>query len=244
MEIGSVKILGGVGYILLLVGSIASIVPYGGLIGFVGLILVAIAWLALGGILKDTLMKAFGVLSIITSVLAALSLIILLFTAISAPFAIMERGMGPMGEVPGGMGFMPEKIVGLIGGLIVFVILILVVGILGIITAILHIIVHFRAARLTKIGMFKWAGVTYIVGIILFVISIVILILSIGSMVPHLAGTLHPMEFIFTMFLPALIILLIGGIILIVAYILSAVSFFSLTKVETQKEVTQEVIQP
>lgn len=189
--------LGGIGYIL-------ALIP---LINFVGLILIAIAWIMMGGETRQGVFKAAGILMIIMMVASAAG-----YVALLPMFGML--GFGGFG------GTFPSapSVFGAFTGLLI---LLIVVAVLGLITFILELISHFRAANIYGVAWFRRAAWMRIIAIILMIIIIPILFFIAGSigMTPR-PGALLGLGWMFGL-------MILPGIVALLAAIFSAIAFFT-----------------
>ena len=197
------KWLGGIGYIL-------ALIPY---INFVGMILVAIAWIMMGSDTRQGIFKATGIFMIISMVVS----VAMIFT-----FPIMAPGM--LGGMRGAPLTALADLLKFAGAIIAVASVILIISL---VTFILELVSHFRAANVLYVKWFRYAGWMRIVSIIVAVIAAV----AVAVMMPGLLRGITPGAFganVLSMLMTALWPLWIAAIFGLLAIIFSIIAFFSI----------------
>lgn len=201
------KIVGGVGYIL-------SLIP---LVNIVAPILIAIAWIQMGGRTKQNLFRATGILMLVTFILGAV-LIISIFATLSNLIAnpLIVLSVESLEEL------LPQ----IIGNLAIFVLMVLGVAALSITSFILELASHFRAGNIFNLRWFAAAAWLRIVLIIITILSIgATIVLSIQSIPPEPTAPMLP-GYLLTLLIPVIVLS-------ILAIVFSAVAFFKLPESPT-----------
>jgi len=208
----NVKYLGGIGYILILLGVFASFAHFGGLISVVGAILAGIAWINLGKASDDKIMTINGILMILLPILA----VVIVFTMLISTIGIVGMGMK--------YGIRPDVHMGFAAGL-----LMLILGLLGILLVVFHVLSHLRAGETFGVSFFKYSAYCQIAS---FVLSIVSFALLFGTLMTHM-HMLTMMQspnpaYLLTVFGLPIAVLLIAGLVGLIAYVFTILAFFSL----------------
>lgn len=193
------------------------------IIGIIGLLIAGIAWILLGKFRNDKLLICNGVLMITLVILSGVLMIYLFLTTFK--YTTIE--------------VKPENVIesGYLMNLVNLIILSVLITSIFFTWYIIHIISHFRASSVTGVKMFKYAGITHILIIIVSVIFVILITYFALSMlytikIPHVTGfeiSLYrlPIQFISLIGILTISILVLN-IISIIAYILSAIAFLSI----------------
>jgi len=210
----NVKYLGGIGYILILLGVFASFAQFGGLISVVGAILAGIAWINLGRASDDKIMTINGILMILLPILAVVIVFTMLMSVIG--FAGMGTGMG--------MGIKPDVTMGFAAGL-----LMLILGLLGILFVVFHVLSHLRAGETFGVSFFKYSAYCQIASFVLSIVSFALLFGTLMSQMHMLVMMQNPNPaYLLTVFGLPIAVLLIAGLVGLIAYVFTIIAFFSL----------------
>ncbi len=197
------KWLGGIGYIL-------ALIPYANFIGF---ILVAIAWILMGRDKKQTIFTATGIFMILSGILLAVLLISFL-------------PLMTFAAVPPTTPAQPFNLFAVLGA---FLAIIIAVMVLALISFILEIIAHFRAAGVFGVKWFRYAGWMRVAGVVMIIIAMGILVAMIPTMMIPLAGDMAETPFnFFGMLMSILWPFILVGVIFLLADIFSIIAFFSI----------------
>ncbi|GEM_PF-3786067 len=216
------KYLSGIGYILVLIGAMASITKFGGIITLAGIVLAEIAWILLGRKLYGKVMIRNGILMIVSPFLIA-GIIIAVLISMSPHISEVSRY--------GRVDIMPEQIIHLVS---IIALITLAVIAIGFVSWILHVMSHLRAGNKLAIGTFKYSAYCQIASFLISVASLAWLFSNIMKVAPLLQKMTKPNIFVLSNLLgPAFITLMIAGVISVVAYVLSIVAFFSIEEIRT-----------
>jgi len=208
----TVKYLGGVGYILMLVGPIlATGSNVGGGLSIIGAILAAVAWIFLGKNLNDKIMMANGIMMIVGPIII-----------VAAIFGVIIS-MIPMTNQPA----MPKNPALVIQALLS---VIAVVIIIAVICWVLQVLSLLRAGNALGISTFKYSAYCQIIGFILVILAVIWLFGNLAAVVPLIQTqvTKPNPELLFRIFGPMFGLIALGGLLGIISNILSAVAFFSI----------------
>lgn len=195
------KWLGGIGYIF-------ALIPY---INFIGMILVAIAWIMMGGETRQGIFKATGVFIILSMILSVVMMV---------AFPLGIPGMF------GGLTARPPPIGALqfVGTMIAVMAIMMVIGL---VTFILELVSHFRAAGIYYIKWFRYAGWMRIITVIVAVIGTVVMFASI----PGIFAGAPPSGIgpgFFGILMNILWPMIIAVVFALIAVIFSIIAFFSI----------------
>ena len=163
--------LGVVGYILLLVGSLLGFFVFGIIIGFIGWLIVGIAWFLLGGWARAPSFKIIGLIIILAPIIAVVAGIIGVVFVISSVAANVNVSSPPSSL----------DISSFINGLIVVIVIALEIYLVG---EFFHIVAHYKAYKLLRISTFKYAMFTWGAAFIARVIALILIIQTIASVLP------------------------------------------------------------
>ncbi len=208
----TVKYLGGVGYILMLVGPILSAgSDIGGGLSIIGAILAAVAWIFLGRNLNDKIMMANGVMMIVGPIIVVVAMFGVIISMI------------PMTNQPA----MPKNPALIIQALLSVV---AVVIIIAVICWVLQVLSLLRAGNALGISTFRYSAYCQIIGFILVILAVIWLFGNLAAVVPLLQTqvTKPSPELLFRIFGPMFGLIALGGLLGIISNILSAVAFFSI----------------
>ncbi len=210
----TVKYLGGIGYILLLVGPLLSIgsSAVGGL-SLIGVILAAIAWIFMGKSLNDKVMLANGIMMIVGPILTAIAMF-----GILIPYLLPATNQPPVA---------PKNPAIVIQALMSAIAVILIVGI---VCWVLQVLAHLRAGNTLGISTFKYSAYCQIFSFVLIILALIWMFGNIAAIVPLLQtqATRPNPEQIFKIFGPTFGLIAFGGLLGIVSNILSAIAFLSI----------------
>ncbi len=208
----TVKYLGGIGYILLLVGPLLSFgASAAGGLAIVGVILAAVAWILMGKSLGDKVMLANGIMMILGPIITFVAM-----------FGIL-MSMLPTANPP----MAPKNPVVAIRTLMLVIAIALIVGI---VCWVLQVLSHLRAGNALGISMFRYSAYCQILSFILIVLAFIWMFGNITAIVPLLqtqAVQPNP-ELLLKIFGPAFGLIALGGLLSIASNILSAIAFFSI----------------
>ena len=209
------KWLGGIGYIL-------TFIPY---VNFVSFILIAVAWIMMGRDTREKMFTALGILMIVLFA-AAISAVIIAFSFL---WTIMPMTMPGFPMQPGGeMG--PMRLGSFIWGILIAMVILLA---LGIATAIIDIIAHFRAGTIFDNKWFRIGGWLRIAVIASLAIAIPLIIISLASAgILGALGTVRPEVMPFHILLSFLWPIAIVAILSLLATIFSIIAFFTIPEEE------------
>ncbi len=169
--------LGLIGYILLLIGSLLGFFVFGVFIGFIGWLLVGIAWFLLGGWARAPSFKILGLIIILAPIIAVVVGIIGLFTVISTAISISQSNTSVASFDPNAF----------INGLISVIVIALEIYLVG---EFFHVVAHYKAYRLLSISTFKYAMLTWSAAFISRALAVVLIIHAVASILPALiSGT-------------------------------------------------------
>ncbi len=163
--------LGLIGYILLLIGSLLGFFVFGIIIGFIGWLIVGIAWFLLGGWARAPSFKIIGLVIILAPIVAVVAGIIGVALAVSAAVSIGNTS-SPQG---------PLNITSFVNGLIVVIVVALEIYLVG---EFFHVVAHYKAYKLLGSTTFKYAMLTWGAAFIARVIAIALIVQSIASILP------------------------------------------------------------
>jgi len=210
----TVKYLGGIGYLLLVVAPLLSIgLRLLDFLGALGVILVAVAWILLGRVLDDRVMLANGIMMIVTPIVS----LILLFGVIAT--MLPKTNLQPPTLPPNPMGFLK-----------VLMVVVAIIIVIGFVEWILHLLSLLRAGNKLKINLFKYSAYCQIASFVVFILGFALMVNSVLSIAPLIQTQMmkpNPM-LLYKIFGTAFIVLAIGGILGIISNVLAAVGFFSL----------------
>lgn len=183
-NLSEAKVYGGIGAILMLIGSF---IPYGGpVISIIGLVLIFIAVKAISEITKDENIFSNYLMHFIFTILAIVAIIVIMIIAFGA-----AGGFSWITEIS---QMQPEEITDLntfwdlFGDLIIGAIVALFVGwILAIISALYLRKSYNRIAEHTQVSTFKTTGTVYFIGAITTIILIGFLIIFIAKIIEIVA---------------------------------------------------------
>ena len=213
----TVKYLGGIGYILLLVGTLLSFgSSAAGVLAVVGVILAAVAWILLGKNLGDKVMLANGIMMIVGPIITFVAMFGILMSMILTPmFPTTNSPMAPKN---------PAVVIQTLMSVIAIALIV------GIVCWVLQVLSHLRAGNALGISMFKYSAYCQIISFILIVLAFIWMFGNIAAIVPLLqTQAMQPNpELLLKIFGPAFGLIAIGGLLSIVSNILSAVAFFSI----------------
>jgi len=209
----TVKYLGGIGYLLLLIGPLLSFgASAGGGLALIGVILAAIAWIFMGKSLGDKIMLANGIMMIVGPIVSSVAMFGILMSILPTT---NQPHMAPRN---------PAVVVQTLMSVIAIAVII------GIVCWVLQVLSHLRAGNALGISMFKYSAYCQILSFVLIVLALIWMFGNIAAIVPLLqtqAMKPNP-ELFFKIFGPALILVALGGLLGIASNILSAVAFFSI----------------
>ncbi|MEM4281797.1 MAG: hypothetical protein QXQ70_03595 [Candidatus Caldarchaeum sp.] len=193
------KILGGLGYIFLIIPVLNIIAP----------ILVGIAWIQMGGRTRQTLFKATGILMIVS------------FILVIGVFAAFFTVLSPLisSALSGFTNLSPTVLLTLMSAVGALVVVSIAAAVFGLVVFVLELVSHFRAADIYALNWFRRAAWMRIIAIILAMV-VVAVVLAMAT-----PTTLPAESFTASIFLLALIPVIIVGVL---APIFSAIAFFSL----------------
>lgn len=210
----TVKYLGGIGYILLLIGPLLSIgsSAVGGL-SLIGVILAAIAWIFMGKSLNDKVMLANGIMMIVGPILTAIAMF-----GILIPYLLPATSQPPV--APRNPTVVIQALMSVIA----------VIIIIGIVCWVLQVLAHLRAGNTLGISTFKYSAYCQILSFVLIILALIWIFGNIAAIVPLLqtqATRPNPEQF-FKIFGPMFGLIALGGLLGIVSNILSAIAFLSI----------------
>ncbi len=163
--------LGLVGYILLLVSSLLGFFVFGIIIGFIGWLIVGIAWFLLGGWARAPSFKIIGLILILAPIAAVVAGIIGVISVISS-----EITTANVSSPPSSLDVSP-----FINGLIFVIVIALEIYLVG---EFFHIVAHYKAYKVLNISTFKYAMLTWGAAFIARVIALILIIQTIASILP------------------------------------------------------------
>ena len=208
------KYLGGIGYLLMVVTPLLAFgMQQLSLLGTLGVLLVAIAWILLGRELDDRVMLANGILMIISPLIS----LIILFGVIAS--MLPKTNYQPPTLPPNAMAFVK-----------ILMVAVAVILVLFFVEWILHLLSLFRAGSKLRINLFTYSAYCQIASFISAVLGVALMINSILSIAPLLQTQMmkpNPM-LLYRIFGPAFVVFAIGGVVGIIANVLAAIGFFSL----------------
>ncbi len=169
--------LGLIGYILLLVGSLLGLFVFGIIVGFIGWIIVGVAWFLLGGWARASSLKIIGLILILAPIIAIAAGIIGVFMAISSATLTVNASSTSIMDAQT-----------FVNSLIVAIVVALEIYLVG---EFFHIIAHYKAYKLLNISTFKYAMFTWSAAFIARVIALVLIIHAIAKILPAIiAGSI------------------------------------------------------
>lgn len=214
------KYLGGIGYLLMVVTPLLAFgMQQLSPLGTLGILLAAVAWIILGRELDDKVMLANGIVMIATP----LTLVVLLFGLIAS--MLPKTNYQPPTLPPNAMAFVKILMVAMAVILILFV-----VG------WILHLLSLFRAGSKLRISLFTYSAYCQIVFFILAFLGGALMVNGVLSIAPLLQTQMmkpNPM-LLYRIFGPAFVVFAIGGVVGMIANVLTAVGFLSLEDSSTK----------
>lgn len=163
--------LGLIGYILLLISSILSFFIFGIIIGFVGWLVVGVAWFLLGGWLRASSFKIIGLILILSPMIAIATGVIGVISVISSTITIGNASSPPSSL----------DTASFINNLIAIIVIALEIYLVG---EFFHIVAHYKAYKLLKIPSFKYAMFTWVSAFIARVVALVLIIQAIAGILP------------------------------------------------------------
>ncbi len=208
----TIKYLGGIGYILLLVGPILSAGSnVAGGLSLIGVILAAVAWILLGRNLNDRVMMANGIMMIVGPITIAVAMFGVLMAAV------------PTTNQPA----MPKDSAPIIQALLSVAAMVVIIAI---VCWILQVLSHFRAGGKLGISPFKYSAYCQIIVFVLVILAIIWLFGNISAIIPQLQAqaTKPDPKLFFKIFGPVFGLIALGGLLGIISNVLSAVAFFSI----------------
>jgi uncharacterized membrane protein len=181
VELSNAKIMGGIGAILMLVGTF---IPYAGpIVSILGLVLLFIAVKQISELTKDKKIFSNYLMHFIFSILSIVAIVIIMLIAFGAAGGFTWISGLETAEITDFESFW-ENFGELIGGCV----LALIVGwILSIIAAIYLRRSYNGIAEHTKVGLFKTTGTVYFIGAITTIVLIGFLILFIARIIEIIA---------------------------------------------------------
>ncbi len=203
----TVKYLGGIGYILLLIGPLLSLgASAAGGLSLIGLILAAIAWIFMGRNLDDKVMLANGIMMI------------------AEPIITIALTFGILMSIPSMAPKNPAVVIQTL------MLVIAVALIIGIICWALHVLSHLRAGNALDISMFKYSAYCQILSFVLVVLAFIWMFGNIAAIVPLLqTQAMRPNPaLLLKIFGPAIGLIALGILLGVISNILSAIAFFSI----------------
>jgi uncharacterized membrane protein len=194
MDLGTSKNLGGVGALLLFITPLASVVPYGWILGLIGLIMLLIGMKGLadyyqtGGIFNNAL---YAVIAAIVGVVAAIGTAVVAFVSIFADLGIDLANLANLDPTAVSsellaelMNFASSTFITLITALVVILVVLFVFAILA---------AFFSRRSLSMlsskagVGLFGTAGLLILIGAVLTIIVIGLLLIWIGFLIAAIA---------------------------------------------------------
>ena len=197
----NISYLGGVSYIIVLIGAFTSFFDCG-ITCFIGFAIAGITWFSLGKSVGDTIFKVNGIFIVLMSVVGVINGITLLTTAFSERNDIVT-------------GF-------------AMILSMTVLSVLGLIAFFFHLFSHLRVGKRFGVNTFKLSAICQVVSVVLIVLAVglffVTALLNVTSLELHDTNPVHLIKIFGVPFM----ILLFAWLVSVVSYILSAVSFFSM----------------
>jgi len=213
----AVKYLGGIGYLLVIIAPFFAVRPSIALVfdalAFVGILLVAIAWIMLGRELGDNVMLANGIMMILAPIVSVGLLFGVIFTMLP------KTNYQPPTLPPNPMAFLKT--------LMIVVAIILVIGF---VSWLLHVLSLLRAGNKLGKSPFRYAAYCQIASFVIGIIGLALMINGVLSVAPLLQTQLiHPSPMmLYRIFGTSFVVLMIGGFVGFVSYVLACVGFFSI----------------
>ncbi len=168
--------LGLIGYILLLIGSLLGLFVFGIIVGFIGWIIVGIAWFMLGGWSRASSLKIIGLILILAPIVAVVAGIVGVFISISSATTV---AVNTSSNVPNTSSIV--NVSAFVNSLIVAIVVALEIYLVG---EFFHIIAHYKAYKLLNVSTFKYAMFTWSAAFIARVVALVLIIHAIVRILP------------------------------------------------------------
>lgn len=222
-----IAILGLLGYILAVVGVVGGIITYVATLGLAGVVIAGIAWMILGIDLEDRYYKIQGI------ILVASPVIVFIITYAWMYTLMYQRIITPS-------PWIEETVLETLIDQILL--LVSVIALIAWVTEVFHIVGHFRAGRELEINLFKYSATTRLITLALNMTATLLLTQStmehkheLIKILQELTETEEPSMISEETILelarimgPPLVLALLATITMIIANIISAVSFYKL----------------
>lgn len=201
-EIGSIRVFGGIGSILILVSSILVVAPYAGaVLSIVGIVLVLVALKKLSDITGDGSIFRNALIALILSVLAVVVAFVLivgmlfsyLTVSVGTPTPTVTHTIGyPAGSPPGYEVRLGPGLFGLVASIIAAL---AVLWVLLIISSYFLYRSYKSAALHTGVGLFSTAGLLYLIGSFLVIVLVGLVVILVAGILQAVAFFTLPETF-------------------------------------------------